>query len=71
MFMPTFIIKDVRNNLYLDKSKILQFRILARFMDGAGFEPATSTMPTWRSFQADLPAHQSSVSKTLTVQDRL
>ena len=25
-------------------------------MDGAGFEPATSTMPTWRSFQADLPA---------------
>ena len=26
-------------------------------VDGAGFEPATSTMPTWRSFQADLPAH--------------
>ena len=26
------------------------------FVDGAGFEPATSTMPTWRSFQADLPA---------------
>lgn len=25
-------------------------------VDGAGFEPATSTMPTWRSFQADLPA---------------
>ena len=26
-------------------------------VDGAGFEPAASTMPTWRSFQADLPAH--------------
>jgi hypothetical protein len=25
-------------------------------VDGAGFEPAASTMPTWRSFQADLPA---------------
>jgi hypothetical protein len=25
-------------------------------VDGAGFEPATSTMPTWRSYQADLPA---------------
>ena len=25
-------------------------------MDGAGFEPAASTMPTWRSFQTDLPA---------------
>ena len=29
-----------------------------RFLvDGAGFEPAASTMPTWRSFQTDLPAH--------------
>ena len=27
-----------------------------RLVDGAGFEPATSTMPTWRSYQADLPA---------------
>ena len=27
-------------------------------VDGAGFEPAASTMPTWRSYQADLPAHQ-------------
>ena len=25
-------------------------------VDGTGFEPATSTMPTWRSYQADLPA---------------
>ena len=27
-------------------------------VDGAGFEPATSAMPTPRSFQADLPARQ-------------
>ena len=27
-----------------------------QLVDGAGFEPATSTMPTWRSYQADLPA---------------
>jgi hypothetical protein len=25
-------------------------------VDGPGFEPGTSTMPTWRSYQADLPA---------------
>ena len=25
-------------------------------VDGAGFEPAASTMPTWRSYQTDLPA---------------
>ena len=30
---------------------------LMRIVDGAGFEPAASTMPTWRSYQADLPAH--------------
>jgi hypothetical protein len=27
-------------------------------VDGAGFEPAASTMPTWRSYQADLPAQR-------------
>jgi hypothetical protein len=27
-------------------------------VDGAGFEPAASTMPTWRSFHADLPAQR-------------
>lgn len=32
----------------LDKS-VLQ-------VDGPGFEPGTSTMPTWRSCQTDLPA---------------
>jgi hypothetical protein len=29
-------------------------------VDGAGFEPAASTMPTWRSFHADLPAQLNS-----------
>ena len=27
-------------------------------VDGTGFEPVTSTMPTSRSFQADLPAQK-------------
>jgi hypothetical protein len=27
-------------------------------VDGAGFEPAASTMPTWRSYRADLPAQR-------------
>ena len=26
-------------------------------VDGTGFEPAASAMPTLRSFQADIPAH--------------
>jgi hypothetical protein len=26
-------------------------------VDEPGFEPGTSTMPTWRSYQADLLAH--------------
>ena len=26
-------------------------------VDGAGFEPASSAMPTLRSYQTDLPAH--------------
>ena len=30
-------------------------------VDGAGFEPAASTMPTWRSYQADLPAQRTSL----------
>jgi hypothetical protein len=35
-------------------------------VDGAGFEPATSTMPTWRSCQADLPAHLEGLSEALS-----
>ncbi len=37
-----------------------------RLVDGAGFEPATSTMPTWRSYQADLPAQLAGLSEALS-----
>ena len=37
-----------------------------RMVDEAGFEPATSTMPTWRSYQTDLPAHSADLSEPLT-----
>ena len=40
-------------------------------VDGAGFEPATSTMPTWRSCQTDLSAHSHLVSETLTTKEIL
>ena len=30
-------------------------------VDGTGFEPVASTMPTWRSYQADLPAQRTSL----------
>jgi hypothetical protein len=36
--------------LYINKLTVLM-------VDGTGFEPAASAMPTLRSFQADLPAH--------------
>jgi hypothetical protein len=35
-------------------------------VDGAGFEPATSTMPTWRSYQTDLPAQTVRLSEALS-----
>ncbi len=34
-------------------------------VDGAGFEPAASAMPTLRSFQADLPAHDTNPIRNL------
>ena len=36
---------------------------MTRRVDGAGFEPAASTMPTWRSYQADLPAQRPKLLK--------
>lgn len=47
---------ETKNN---ESSKILDKTSFQKevLVDGAGFEPAASTMPTWRSFQADLPAH--------------
>ena len=43
---------DYKNNV---SSNSFGDKVL-RVVDGAGFEPATSAMPTPRSFQADLPA---------------
>ena len=34
-------------------------------VDGTGFEPAASAMPTLRSFQADLPAHVTNPTRNL------
>ena len=43
---------DYKNNVSSNSFGDKIFRVV----DGAGFEPATSAMPTPRSFQADLPA---------------
>jgi hypothetical protein len=47
------------------------FNTKTKLVDETGFEPATSTMPTWRSYQADLPAQPSSASEALTRNNRL
>jgi hypothetical protein len=39
--------------------------IRTRLVDRAGFEPATSAMPTLRSYQADLPAQSVNVASLL------
>ena len=53
--------------LHKTEKERLKYHILygAQVVDGAGFEPAASAMPTLRSFQADLPAH------TLTIKGKL
>ena len=43
-----------RSQMILETSGFLKRNCVV--VDGAGFEPATSAMPTPRSFQADLPA---------------
>ena len=59
--------KEEKGGMRIKKIKILLISMLIitavylgdkvlRVVDGAGFEPATSAMPTPRSFQADLPA---------------
>ena len=42
-----------QSSIFLSKASFLKEGLV----DGAGFEPAASAMPTLRSFQADLPAH--------------
>ena len=48
---------SVRIALFLQLPDDLKSAMTEFVVDGTGFEPAASTMPTWRSFQADLPAH--------------
>ena len=49
--------KICENALKLAISRLQGSNGLKLLVDEAGFEPATSTMPTWRSYQADLLAH--------------
>ena len=50
--------KICENALKLAINRLQGLNQNIRMVDGAGFEPATSTMPTWRSYQADLPARE-------------
>ena len=44
------------------------FPIEMSYVDGAGFEPAASAMPTLRSCQTDLPAQKLNVARK-TIKD--
>jgi hypothetical protein len=48
--------KICENALKLAISRLQGLNMNGGLVDGPGFEPGTSTMPTWRSYQADLPA---------------
>jgi hypothetical protein len=54
--------KVCENALKLAIRRLQGLSVDKSMVDGAGFEPATSTMPTWRSCQADLPAQFASLS---------
>jgi hypothetical protein len=58
--------KICENALKLAISRLQGVNMNNKMVDGPGFEPGTSTMPTWRSYQTDLPAHLSRHPKTLT-----
>ncbi len=47
------------SSVFLDKASFRKEGLV----DGAGFEPAASTMPTWRSYQTDLPAQRTPLLK--------
>jgi hypothetical protein len=49
--------KPEKTFITLEEVKFFFFRHSKLLVDGAGFGPAASTMPTWRSYQTDLPAH--------------
>ncbi len=48
--------KVCENALKLAIRRLQGLNDSSKLVDEAGFEPATSTMPTWRSYQADLSA---------------
>jgi hypothetical protein len=48
--------KICENALKQAINRLQGLNVSKTMVDGTGFEPATSTMPTWRSYQADLPA---------------
>jgi hypothetical protein len=55
--------KICENALKLAISRLQGINTNNRLVDGPGFEPGTSTMPTWRSCQTDLPAQICPASK--------
>ncbi len=48
--------KICENALKLAIKRLQGINMNKSLVDEAGFEPATSTMPTWRSYQTDLLA---------------
>ena len=58
--------KICENALKSAISRLQGLNVNKCLVDGTGFEPATSTMPTWRSCQTDLPAQKSMASEALT-----
>jgi hypothetical protein len=58
--------KTCENALKLAISHLQGVKMNNEMVDEPGFEPGTSTMPTWRSYQTDLLAHLLRHPKTLT-----
>jgi hypothetical protein len=63
--------KICENALKSAIAKLQGSNVKSLMVDEAGFEPATSTMPTWRSYQADLLAQIADLSERLTHNFRL
>jgi hypothetical protein len=55
--------KNCENALKFATGRLQGINMNNRLVDGPGFEPGTSTMPTWRSCQTDLPAQICPASK--------
>jgi hypothetical protein len=55
--------KICENAIKLAISRLQGINTNKSLVDGPGFEPGTSTMPTWRSCQTDLPAQICPASK--------